>query len=255
MLVEETPTRILRDELGVRTQKNPAYSLRAFARDLGMSHTYLSLVMNGKKALSLKQAYKIAGIMGLPPHELPLLLGSVSNIKKANKRKNRQSVQLENDRFQFVSQWYHVAILDLTLLRGFRSDIHWIARSLQISPLQAGRAIARLERMELLKSENGKWVKASEDVFVPGSTPVPAIRKFHEQMIQKALKALKAKDEVGFKKRDITGTTMAIDPTLLPIAQKKIQRFRKDLMRFLSQGDKTALFQLNVQLFELGGVA
>lgn len=246
LVVQTSPASLLKDELSRRAQRNPAYSLRAFARDLGVSHTYLSLVMHGKRTLSLRQAYQMAGPLGVPAESL-----AKAPTKKPKKQLKEKAVQLEIDQFQFVSHWYHIAILDLTLVKDFKSEISWIAKQLAISEKQAGTAVARLERLGLLKFENGRWAKTSEELYVPGTIPVTAIRQYHDQMIRKGLKTLKSKEETSHKKRDITGTTMAIDPTRIPLAKRRIQRFRKELMRFLSQGERTSLYQLNVQLFEL----
>ena len=43
---------ILREELAARTETNPQYSLRAFARDLGIGSARLSEVLNGNTGLS-----------------------------------------------------------------------------------------------------------------------------------------------------------------------------------------------------------
>ena len=50
---------VMRTELDGRKVKNPNYSLRAFARDLGVSHTLISLILNGKRAMSQKMMKKL----------------------------------------------------------------------------------------------------------------------------------------------------------------------------------------------------
>ena len=44
----------LRNAFVQRQKKNPRYSLRAFARDLGFSHTLLSLIFSGRRKVSTK---------------------------------------------------------------------------------------------------------------------------------------------------------------------------------------------------------
>lgn len=246
------PAEILRKVLVERIQRNPAYSLRAFARDLGVSHTYLSLVINGRKRLSAKRAYLFAQSLALPSDAFMGFFHDAMNEAKAQKKAKkdlvRESVQLEVDRFRTVSQWYHVAILDLTNVKGFKSDPQWIAEKLGISATECKSAIERLERLGLLKKINGKMKKTDAVLVIPTSYSTSAVKSFHEQMIHRALGALSAD---SFDSRDITGTTMAIDPALLPLAKKKIQKFRREMLRLLSVGDKASLYQLNVQLFSL----
>ncbi len=60
---------MLRAELGRRQVKNPAYSMRAFARDLGLSASGLSEVLSGKHSLSLRRAVIVSQRLGLSGHE------------------------------------------------------------------------------------------------------------------------------------------------------------------------------------------
>src|ERR1700744_175480 len=56
--LDPTPL-ILRRELVARIERNPHYSLRAFARDLGVTHAYLSMLINGKRRLSVSVAARL----------------------------------------------------------------------------------------------------------------------------------------------------------------------------------------------------
>jgi cyanate lyase len=51
---------ILKNIFQERINKNPKYSLRAFARDIGLSPSLLSMVMSGQRQLTAKQAAKIS---------------------------------------------------------------------------------------------------------------------------------------------------------------------------------------------------
>ncbi len=56
---------ILKNELARRIEQNPQYSLNSFARTLGVSPATLSLVLNNKQPLSLKNANKILKVIEL----------------------------------------------------------------------------------------------------------------------------------------------------------------------------------------------
>ncbi|MBI1860262.1 MAG: helix-turn-helix domain-containing protein [Deltaproteobacteria bacterium] len=64
------PCLILKHELERRKRKNPAYSLRGFARALGLSHTLVSHLISGKRAVSKKTAEKIARLIPLTQKEM-----------------------------------------------------------------------------------------------------------------------------------------------------------------------------------------
>ena len=50
-----------------RMQKNPHYSLRSFARDLGVPASWLSEFLSSKKGMSLENAKKICQALSLSP--------------------------------------------------------------------------------------------------------------------------------------------------------------------------------------------
>src|SRR4051812_17731490 len=55
-------------------QRNPRWSLRAFAKQLGVSHSALSEILSGKRALSQKAAVRFAQRLELSPADTKLFL-------------------------------------------------------------------------------------------------------------------------------------------------------------------------------------
>jgi transcriptional regulator with XRE-family HTH domain len=114
-----------------RQQRNPAYSLRAFARDLEISPTGISLILNKKRPLTLERAINWAEKLQMNEDEKAVFLEAVScdSVERLNPN-NRKSEQLlekiqyyelQLDQFAVVSDWYHLAILNLSM--------PWIASS------------------------------------------------------------------------------------------------------------------------------
>jgi uncharacterized protein (TIGR02147 family) len=136
-------------------------------------------------------------------------------------------------------------------MKGFKSDEKWVAKQLGITSTQVRRAVRRLIRLGLLVVEDGKWKKAKAKIAFPTESSLNAVRKFHEQMIMKGLKALHYSKQEDFDARDISGITMLINSKRLPLAKKRIQRFRRALSHYLAEGECDALYHLNVQFFPL----
>ena len=61
---------IIKDEFGSRIESNPSYSMRAFARDLEISPSRLSEILNGRGGMSSVMAQKIASKLGLQRSEI-----------------------------------------------------------------------------------------------------------------------------------------------------------------------------------------
>lgn len=249
--MKEQGFQVLREEFLQRKKKNSSYSTRAFARDLGVSQAYISLLLAGKRKLSLANALKFAQVLHLSQDKKSLFLqGSEKMNSEKKDGHNRETVySLDLELFRTISEWYHLAILDLTTTENFRADIHWVARKLGISSIEVRDAVGRLERLDLLLIKNGRWLKTKTHLHFPTKSSSVATQTYHQQMIEKALNTLLT--ERNFDAREISGTTMAVNSKRLPKAKKKIQDFQKKLAAYLTQGPCDQLYQVNVQLFSL----
>jgi len=56
---------LIRDEFNRRRAREPFYSLRGYAKDLGLKHSHLSLLFRGRRGLSKHSALGVAYALGL----------------------------------------------------------------------------------------------------------------------------------------------------------------------------------------------
>ena len=249
-IMQSSPASVLKEVYALRSARRP-YSLRAFARDLGLSHTYVSLVLNNKKRLPVATLRALGDKLGLETTQVSEL-EKLEN-RASSKKKTKTFSQFELDKFRLMCRWYYIAILEMTQLKGFVSSTKNIAEYLDIEVDEVAEALSAMKRLGVLKASGGKWscVEEKRAIIAPSSTE--AIRAYHRQMI------LLAQDELGkteghfFKQRDITGMTMPINPKRISGAKRKIARFRRSLEAYLTQGDCTEVYQFNIQLFTLRG--
>ena len=251
---------ILKKDFVLRLQRNSQYSFRAFSRDLGISSAFLSQVLNSQRRLSEEKARTISQKLNWPSEKQWLFLKLIQ-LEQSNSPELKTEIldqiakqnqnpkhfkNLELDKFKFISEWYHVALMEIMEIKGFISDPQWIARRLSISQEKAQMAIRRLLSLGLIEIKEKKLIKKYDNQVKDISSA--AIQSFHQSMIKKAFKAV---TEQSFEQRHISGITFAINEKKLPEAQKKIAQFRKEMSELLETGEKTAVYQLNVQLFEI----
>jgi uncharacterized protein (TIGR02147 family) len=195
----------LKEVLTERIQQNRQYSLRGFARNIGIQPSLLSEVLGGRRKLSLEGANLVAQELGLAGQEADYfeLLVELDRAKNPIRRestlrkiqqinpKKKNIHDLSVDHFLVISEWYHFAILRLTELENFQWSIKNVARALGIHEVEVSSALERLERLGLIQCEKGqKPVKSSENYLVSSAVPNEAIRKYHTQMLQKTVDAL-----------------------------------------------------------------
>lgn len=252
---------LLREELVARIQKNPSFSLRAFASSLQISPGYLSQVLNNRKILSEEKAYLIVSRIPWVEEKKKLFINLVrwqgskdlqfrehllQQMKKETKSEHAY-YDIKLDEFKLIANWYHGAILELTAIHNFSLTPKSIAGRLGLSTAEAHEAIQRLLRLGLLKEVDGQLQKTNGSYQIKDVSS-EAIRFYHTQNLNKARQALL---EQPLEKREFYSTTTAINPAKIKKAKALIQKFSSEILDCLEEGNRESLYQLNIQLFQV----
>ena len=141
---------LLKNEFEKRRKRNNQFSIRAYARWLGLSPAQVSQMINGKRNITIKCFQKISEKLNLTPFEQKKYLQEYNTYyKNPNTQINRNL--LNEDQFKLISDWYHLSILSLTKIKNIKNDSRWIAQQLGITSLQVNEAISRLKRLGCLQ--------------------------------------------------------------------------------------------------------
>jgi len=251
---------LLIKELEQRQQKNPAYSLRAFARTLNMSPAYVSQLFTGKRILSEKKASALSQKLKWPAKRKKIFL-TLLQYQKAPTKESKDYffeqiqdlseldfLELKQDQFDVVAGWHHFAIVELSDLKDFKQNPTWIAKKLDISVMQAEQALERLIRIGLLKEKEGRLQKATPHYRIQ-DVPSTAIVSFHQHHLESAQKALVTQ---AFEERDFSGTTVSVPVEKLPEIKELIREFRSKLNQYCSsKTNPDAVYHLAVQFYRL----
>lgn len=246
----------LRAEFSARATKNPSYSLRAFAKHLGVSHSLLSLILSGQRAPSLKVLEAFIERLAIVPEEAQLLRqeGTERKNNKKSSSKSKSAVErtyskISLDRFALISEWQHYAILSLLEVEDTELTPEFIAHRLGITPFLAKQTLSRLFDLGLIEKEEktNRWKQSSAPIVVENTESTVHSRRFQSQLISKALESL---ENDPMPLRDISSITFAMDPKHVNYAMKKIREFRRTLSAELEAfGTPQEVYNLTVQLF------
>ncbi|NUM58712.1 MAG: TIGR02147 family protein [Bdellovibrionaceae bacterium] len=227
-----------------RCKRNPRYSLRAFSKYLCIDPSSLSQILSGKRPLSKKNVQNICQKLLATPKDLQSFgLMTLEQVTDPN------YIQLTQDNFAVISEWYHYAILELTYISGFKTDTKWISKKLSITTEEAKSAVERLKRLGLVLEENGTLVKSSKFLTNHSNANTSTAHKeFQKQVIEKALLAV---DECSAEDKDITSMTMAIDISKLDKARELTRKYRREMCALLENGEQTQVYNLGIQLYPI----
>lgn len=246
-------------ELTQRLERNPRYSLRAFAKTLDVPVSSLSRAISGQRSLSVPSANRIATKLRLSPRESALFIGSLSGQSKKSKNSAPETsnasatddvYEVGERTFRIIADWYHFAILEMTFLKKFNSDSKAIAASLGISPVEATMAITRLKDAGLLEKGTQGLRKTQKTIWVKkqNNQTSDALIEHQKQCLTRAIDAVTT---IPFSERASSTMTMPIDPKKIPLAQRMIEEFAIDLCQTLSSGDMSDVFQLTINFHSL----
>ena len=121
----------LSHDLDRRKNKNQNYSMRAYARDLGLSVSTLSELLKGTTGMSEKSGFGVAEKLKLNPLEKKFFLDLILAHSARNKtvkelaqrriqkaQKSNRLREIKEAQFRVMADWYHGAFLELQRLVG-----------------------------------------------------------------------------------------------------------------------------------------
>lgn len=159
----------LKDELHRRTLINKSYSLRAFARDLSMSPSQLSEVMNKKRGLSPSKAVDVAKAMELDEFDTEYFVELVQakHARSKTARVEAEKEALSKDRLlnrKIITEkhipmlnWIGYAIRRLSEHKDFQPEPAWIADRLGISVEEVRPRLKYLLEHDFIVQKNSQW--------------------------------------------------------------------------------------------------
>lgn len=252
----------LRAKWEERIRRNPAYSMRALARDLGLSVSTVSELLSKKIGLSATAAEKIIHNLNLDmlerEHLLDIAAAETSKSKKIREAaniklrvreiKNTKTV-LTVDAFKVVADWYHLAILEISELNNFESDSKWIARKLGIDPVLVENAIERLMRLGIIEKQENGWRVTEDFSSISSQAPSEGIRNFHRQVLNLAIDSISTQK---VSERELGSLILACRSSDLPEMRKELQNFRRKFTaKFGRRENKDSVYCLATPLFSL----
>lgn len=257
----------LRAVLEDRKKSNASYSLRALARDLEISPSRLSQVLQGKQGLSDNTARAMAENLRLPESVREYFVNLVLSVDARSKTEREQAQEklntfladedytpLAEETFHFIREWYHLAILELLSNSVSQSNAAWIAERLGVDEERIEEAVERLFSMGLLRSERDRWIPTNKQLTTTADVPSQAIRYFNSQILRLAEKALEGQEP---KDRDISTLIVGVSEEQLPELKRTLVKFRrafdaqarKERVNFSDESRKT--YALNLSFFSL----
>lgn len=236
---------ILKKEFNRRMRKNPKYSLRAFAKALGISHSAVSELISGRRRFSTRNVARIGSTLKWSKEKMTTALHALQ-------KDPGSYTSLDSQQAHQLDAWYYNAILELFLIEGFEPAPQWIAHALKLEEVTVVAALAKLIELGFLSvTRNGNLkVRTSKTTTLGNVQSKDSILRVQKQNLEKQIESL-AINPVEIQSS--MGLTIPMDPIDLPEARKIIFRCMKELDSLLNRkgARRTEVYRLQLGLFPL----
>lgn len=255
---------LLRARWTEKKRANPAFSMRSWAKQLGMpNNTALSLILAGKRKLPKRLIPHITQSLRLDKKEALYVeaLCNLENAKNEIEKKyyldrlqeilpKRQEIPHELDTFFYLQDPLAGILLEMIDLPQFTSDPKWLKNKIRLNKTEAEikETWQRLLKLGLCRQVDGKWQKTHKNLSNTIDLKDLAVQRYHSEFCQIAALAV-AKQELS--EREFQSYSFNLAPAKIPVAKKLMREF---LVQFMEQVEASAQedaqnYQINLQLF------
>lgn len=254
MLEEDYSYKVIIKEFERRREVNSQYSLRAYARNLGVSPGILSQILNKKREITPKILSQIAPRLNIDSDTLSKMLNTQKKLKASRSIKNidnEEIVNIDMETFSVISDWYYYPILELF---NIYSEINGelISDKLGLRTCVAEKALDNLLKVRLLRIDScGNYELTNSFTAIKDySFTSIAMRQRQKQIL--ALSAEKI-DVVDYSRRDHSSITLTLDVALLPEIKERIKAFRRSLANFIvkNSNEVSDVYEIHIGLIPL----
>lgn len=249
----------IEEEFQTRIKKNPAYSLRAFARAMGLNHSVVSRMLKQKRSLPRSKGEYLAEKLNLSPIEkrqflLSARLGQPNLKSLADLPDTQISSQIleEELHYRIISEWEYFAVFELLETPDkFRSSVA-IAKRLGISKKRAEFVVGELLSAKLIAKKNGRLVKSVDTLESTIDLPSSALRLAHRELLRLGIEKI---EQYPLDERYYSTMTATIDPSRLKDLRTLYREFIKKVSTLLEDGERTEVFQIGFHAFPLSDMS
>lgn len=250
---QQVVKRLLKKSFDEICIKNDHYSLRAFAKKLGVASSAISEIFKDKRNVSFEKAKEFGRILGWTSDDMEILERCFYTNNQYDRLKdftrNRKTAEMLTtvDTSEFIYDWLYYGILCLLKLREAPKSVSEIASRLG-EPLE--RVQSALDRMKekgiLSENSTGKW-EVPKVTYL--SNPNCSLELLEARVVQ-GLDGMKFALDKSLPGRSGVVSLIATSVKRAKQSEPIVEDFMRRLSLFLSESEeKTDVFELNINVF------
>ena len=231
----------LKSDFEKKKEKNPRYSMRAYAALLREEPSYLSKIFSGKRQITAKRIFQYSEVLKL---EKDAIAGYVQLSTQQERKSSRQS---SSERFKHLGEtgldglpsWLHFVLPELMKMVDFEPYIDKIAERLSISANETEKLIDDLKQKNIISGSEGGYTQNGSFSFKVSKKSEATSKEVLRGILKKSmsLAADSIENEEDWSLMSHGAGFVAAHKENLPEAIRKVGEFRRQLIRFLETSD------------------
>lgn len=244
----------------------PQFSARYFARRAGMSSpSYFSMIVSGKRKLSLKFARKVAKGLNLSDQETKLV---VKAVELESSDDPRQKIRLMDElkklgqkihlpklvpqsQIEILSRPLELALYVLSQSNQFKYNLDWIRKQpgfseIGVTPLK--KAMQTLVDSGLWRVDDNQITVRPPNLESSSRSPGTALQLSHLRFLEIAKNSL---IKANADQRVFVGQTFLCDPNKMKQIEKRLSEIKSEFETEFEDLNSTSVYQLHIGFFPL----
>lgn len=246
-------------------RKTEKLSLREFSRRAGLSKSFLSLILNGKRTLTEPVMEQILAHMDLIPTDAAYFktlrrLGESQNSneqsaalqKLQNSKAYRRLNPKEFEVYRYFSRWQHIVIREMAGLQHFKLDAQWIRERLpeKLTLKQVQDAIDFLLKfgyIQKMGESDAGFAAKDSGVQCEGAVYRLALSDFHKKMLTMAAESIHS---VPREERNLLSYTIGMSPSTFEKTKAIMEKAMEEIRALSATApDRDAIYHVGFVAF------
>ncbi len=235
---------ILQQKFNEKCEKNELYSIRAFARDIGIGKTTLHEILHRDKKLSKSTCKKILKYLNVSDHEYEQILNY--NLNPAHDVLYKE---LSAEEFENIATCEHYALLSLSKSPSCPADVKELANRIMLPKDETKKLVDDLLSLNLIEIKNDKLTRSAKLLTTSYDVPNKAIQNYHKTSLEKVKNAL---EEIEVELRDIASTTFLMSPEKMITLKDELKSIRRKIVSSVEDNNENSeAFLLNISVIPI----
>lgn len=250
----------LQKEFATRQENNSSYSLRAFARDLGIEPSLLSKILREKISVTDRMFERLASVLPLTSEEFSIFEKQIAENMENRQIVNIEVKQIDSDKFVKLGDWYNLALPEMMALKDYKSDTRWMGEKIGLPLEKIEESIELLLDLGLIAFDDAGNLMADKRYERGIFRMVTENRELYKkvmlertkQIMQKYIEYMDAPSEERNKAIQ-SYLTIAMDESLIEEIQEDVRKFISTLVSKIDKKSKSKgrVYELSLSLFPI----